>query len=433
MSNRKLDVYLNELKVGVLTEKADGNLNFKYEKDAFLDSPISLRLPVRERAYNDKECRPFFENLLPEGDIRTVVAKKEGVSANNTFSLLDKIGGDCAGAISLYEPGTKSDSDEPLEEITGEKLYKILSEQKTSPLLTDENIRLSLAGAQSKFAVYIKSDQWGRHFIPDVWYFPNKTNFSTHLIKPENKDWNSLVVNEYFCMSLANHLDFMVAPVQLIKIKDKTALLIRRYDRTELGFKEKKDRIHQEDFCQLLGYTSDRKYQKENGPTFKDCFKFIKENTELRYAGEFIRMLIFNYLIGNCDAHAKNFSVLHIPITRTAGAKFINKPWIWENRVYLAPFYDLVSTDAYDNLSKEMAMKIGSTWNLNEIQKADFYKLATENGVKEREIDSLIKGFANILTYAEEIKEDIKAQGFDNSICDTIINGIKKRLERLNS
>jgi serine/threonine-protein kinase HipA len=426
MAIRKLEVYLHDKKVGILKEKSDGKLSFKYYDGVDIDTPISIALPVRKKAYNDKECRPFFENLLPEGEIRKIVAQKELVSEENIFSLLDKIAGDCAGAISLYKEGQKKNSSKKsnLKEISQDELYKIINEQTTSPLLTNENIRLSLAGTQSKFAIFIDKKKM---------YYPNDRHFSTHLIKPESPTWKDLVINEYFCMKLAGELNIYTYPVKIINVKNKKALLINRYDRFNNGFQ--KIRLHQEDFCQALGYSSQRKYQQDGGPSFKDCFNFIKDNFNITELNKFMNILVFNYLIGNCDAHAKNFSVLYHPIFKTG--KFRDVEYSNTNSIFLGPlksltpFYDLVSTDAYDKVSKKMAMKIGSTWDIRNVQKSDFYKVALDNKIKKREIDGLIANFKNIVEIAKDIKTDISNMGLDTSICSKIIKGIKKRLEKI--
>ncbi len=406
---RKLDVFLYNKKVGVLRD-LDGKLSFKYDLEAI--KPLSVYLPIQEKAYSDKICRPFFENLLPEGNIRKFVAIKEKVSEENSFSLLDKIGGDCAGAVSLYPKNQKTTTNQKEEkkQITEEELHKIIKNQKTFPLLTNEDVRLSLAGAQSKFAVYIKNEKM---------FYPNDSFFSSHLIKPENENLNDIVINEYFCMKLAKESNINVPNVKIQKAKNKIYLLIDRYDRVETKNNQKRERLHQEDFCQILGHTSARKYQKEGGASFKNCFQFIKNNIGISSAESFLRILIFNYLIGNCDAHAKNFSILH------------------KKKLCLAPFYDLVSTEAYADLYpnskswREIAMKIGTAWDIREIQKIDFYKLAKENNIKEKEIDNLVNEFLKIVEKAEKIKQNLEQNKLKTKICDKIIKGIKIRLKKL--
>jgi serine/threonine-protein kinase HipA len=420
MAGRILEVYLHDRKIGILTDN-EGYLNFKYLSGAV--APLSVRMPVLEEAYNDRECRPFFENLLPEGNIRASVARKEKISEENVFSLLDKIGGDCAGAVSLYEEGTKPAYNEirqPIK-ISENELSKIIETQGNSPLLTGGHIRLSLAGAQRKFAVYMNDDEI---------CYPNDVYFSSHLIKPESADFKELTVNEYFCMKLAKSMGIIVPEVVLKLLNGRPYLMIDRYDRTVRAAERK--RVHQEDLCQVLGYTPDRKYQKEGGPDLKKCIGFIKEKAGIASLERFVSLLVFNYLIGNCDAHSKNFSILHdvgnicfkddkLHAAEKKGA-FV-----------LAPFYDLVSTDIYDHVSKEMAMKIGTAWDIREVQRSDFYKMVLENGIKKKTIDGIVIGFSSINIEALKVMEKMKKAGFKTELCMEITDRMIKRLNKLST
>ncbi|MCE5300676.1 MAG: type II toxin-antitoxin system HipA family toxin [Spirochaetia bacterium] len=420
MALRKLEVYLHGKKSGVLTDN-DGALNYKYVNNA--DRPLSVRLPVREQEYGDRECRPFFENLLPEGGIRSMIAARERVSEGNVFSLLDKIGGDCAGAVSLYEEGKKPhpDGSHGPKEMSEDELYGIIDAQKESPLLTGKNIRLSLAGAQAKFAVYMKD---GRFYYPDDDYF------SSHLIKPESAGFEELVINEYFCMKLAGRLGVLVPDVRLKRLKDHDCLIIDRFDRTIEG--DNRERIHQEDLCQVLGCVPDRKYQKEGGPGLKDCYRFLSGESGIRSSERFVSAIVYNYIIGNCDAHAKNFSILHdvAGINAENGVLRAAKKM---GAVTLSPFYDLVSTDAYDGLSKEMAMKLGRAWDIREVQRSDFYRVAEELGIKRKELDGILAEFQPVQEYALEVMRGIKGMGFDPGVCNKIVKGIKNRMEKVSA
>ena len=418
MAARKLEVYLHGIKSGVLQDN-DGSLSFKYEDGAA--NPLSVRMPVREQEYTDRECRPFFENLLPEGAVRSAVALKERVSEGNVFSMLDRIGGDCAGAVSLYEEGSKETgaADGPPEEITGDELYRIINSQRTSPLLSGRDIRLSLAGAQPKFAVYMKEGRM---------YYPRGGYFSSHLIKPRSAGFEGLAINEYFCMRLAAKTGIAVPYVELRRVKGTEYLLVDRFDRlTGSGGRE---RVHQEDLCQALGYTSDRKYQKEGGPGLKDCYEFLSGVSGIGSSERFVTLLVYNYLTGNCDAHAKNFSILHgIENIRYAGGAqhAARKP----GAVTLAPFYDLVSTDAYGNLSKDMAMKVGGAWDIREVQKHDLYRFADEVKIKEKEMDRILGNFLALPEAAQKTAAEISGMGFDTGICAVITEGIVRRLGKI--
>ncbi len=418
MAERKLEVYLHGRRSGVLYDN-DGVLSFIYDSSA--DTPLTVRMPLREQPYTDKDCRVFFENLLPEGEIRGVVAVKERVSEGNVFSLLEKIGGECAGAVSLYEEGmqpVKGGETKP-RVITDEALCAIIDSQKSSPLLTGNNIRLSLAGAQAKFAVYVDGG---------AVYYPDDKHFSSHLVKPGNSIFEGIAVNEYFCMRLAALMGLTVAATEIKSVNNRSYIIVDRFDRM---IKEgKRRRLHQEDFCQALGRTPDRKYQKEGGPGIKECFKFLEGRAGIAPLERLLSVFVFNYLIGNCDAHAKNFSVLH---DVDAVSVKDGKLYALENKggITPAPFYDLVSTEVYDALSKEMAMKIGAAWDIREVQKTDFYKAAAELNVREKEVDSLIESFSEIKEKAAIVISDIEQSGFDAGICRRISEGIKKRYEKL--
>jgi serine/threonine-protein kinase HipA len=123
-------------------------------------------------------------------------------------------------------------------------------------------------------------------------------------------------------------------------------------------------RLHQEDFCQALGFPPERKYQQEGGPLLRDCISLLREWSTVPVLDirDFVDGLIFNVLIGNADAHGKNYSMLYKGASRR-----------------LAPFYDLVCTLAWPELSKNLSMKIGKGKSLDEIEPIHFQKMATEN------------------------------------------------------
>ncbi len=167
-------------------------------------------------------------------------------------------------------------------------------------------------------------------------------------------------------MRLARAIGLDVATTEYRSVGDKRFLLIERYDR-HVGEDGKTVRLHQEDFCQALGFTSARKYASDGGPVFRDCFALVRRVTT-RPAAEALKLLdaaLFNAIIGNADAHAKNFSLLYLP-----------------GRTQLAPLYDLLSTVAYPDLSQRFAMKIGGRRVLEEVYPADLEKFAKDIQVR---------------------------------------------------
>jgi len=401
--NRKLNVYLCGKKIGELFEDDLLQLTFQYNNDA---SPLSVRLPVRAESYPHAIAYPFFENLTPEGEAFEILTK-DHVAGNNVFSILNKFGGDCAGAVALYET-TPENSDTHMSEISSRKIAQIIDKLPQDPLLTSiENPpRLSLAGAQSKFAVY-KSD--GKY------YRSSDINPTTHIIKITNKRFPDLLKNELFCMKLAKVILSNVPEIELYEAEGRPYLEITRYDRYIKNMVVQ--RIHQEDFCQALGIVSGKKYQTGGGAKLKNCYRIINEFSENRLSDiiRFTEWIIFNYLIGNTDAHAKNLSLLHSDL----GVK-------------LAPFYDLLSTEVYPEsvIDHEMAMLINGKGKYSSLRPKDFIALFENLEQNATNMMKTIKDkFSDIASMAENLRKNMPDP--DMPIYKKIIAIIKKRFSVL--
>jgi len=341
---RFLDVLLHQQRVGQLEQDDFGSLWFRYSEEwlALRDAvPLSHSLSLQQEPFKRNECRPFFAGLLPEEQSREVIAKVLGVSSRNDFAILERIGGECAGAVMLVPPGTVLSSlVGSYRELTESELAGLIAGLPRRPLLAGEaGVRLSLAGAQGKLALALGPD--GDYRLP-VDGAP-----STHILKPESSRFEHLVENECFCMRLAALAGLDVADTRIDDADGRKFLLVKRYDRHAVpeGFPQ---RIHQEDFCQALGIPPELKYQQEGGPNLKQCFELVRTVSSVPGVDvlRLFNAVIFNYLIGNNDAHGKNFSFLY-----------------QDGTARLAPLYDLVSTQAYPTLSQEMAMKIGKERN----------------------------------------------------------------------
>ena len=339
MAQKTLNVFLGEDLVGRLEQDNSGTTRFQYVQ-AWLDSPtampLSASLPLRPEPFSRNETRPFFAGVLPEEESRRLIAKNFGVSDKNDFALLSRLGAECAGAVSILPPGELPVAAMPTyAEITESELAERLGQLPRRPLLAGEKgIRLSLAGAQGKLAV---------KFSNGAYYLPLEGSPSTHILKPQNPHFPGLVENEYFCMRLAAAAGLSTAAVEIGTAGDVRFLQVERYDRRLLP-DGRYERIHQEDFCQALGVPPELKYQQEGGPNLKKCFELVRSVTTIP-GPDLLRLfdsVVFNFLIGNCDAHGKNFSLLRET-----------------SSIRLAPLYDLVSTRAYPELASEMAMKLG--------------------------------------------------------------------------
>lgn len=357
----EIKVWLFRDQVGTLS-LSQGRLGFQYSADWLLrPSPMALSqsLPLQPGIYEDHVCRPFFAGLLPEGNLRRLVAHQCHVSSQNDFALLNAIGGECAGAITFLPPGRPLPSPDKasIEWLDEKQLLALLEELPRRPMLAGrEGMRLSLAGAQDKLPVVFDGQRVG---------LPKSGQPSTHILKPQIRAVQDSVINEAFCMSLAKAMTFQVAQSLIFDAGDHRVLLVARYDRAT-DADGKTTRLHQEDFCQALGVLPEMKYQNEGGPDLKACFDLLFRATRPS-APEMLRLLdavVFNALIGNHDAHAKNFSLLYTQITPT-----------------LAPLYDLLSTAVYDNLTPKMAMKLGGRYKFTEVQTRHWEQFAETAGM----------------------------------------------------
>lgn len=358
----ELDVWLFADRVGTLA-LIDGRLNFCYTPDWLSNQnavALSASLPLQAEPFDDRQTRPFFAGLLPEGQMRRLIAQQFQVSGQNDFALLDHIGGECAGAVTFLEPGqslSTATGNDDVQWLSDDEVIAILDELPRRPMLAGKDgLRLSLAGAQDKLPVVLDGARIG---------LPRGSTPSSHILKPAIHAVQDSVINERFCMALAEAMQLKPAKSKVHRVQDRSFLLVERYDRLvdALG---RRQRLHQEDFCQALGVVPEMKYQNEGGPDLAQCFDLVRRATRPS-APQVLRMLdyvIFNALIGNHDAHAKNFSLLYSGKTPV-----------------LAPFYDTLSTAVYPTLTPKMAMKIGSKYNFSEVQARHWEQFAASVGL----------------------------------------------------
>lgn len=389
--SRKLDVYLRRDLVGQLIQDEHGQMGFCYAENWLNDAkaiPLSHSLPLRKERFSRNECQGFFAGILPEQGQREIIAKNLGISARNDFAMLERIGGECAGAVTFIPAGESlPERNDGYRQLSGEQLAEILRQLPRRPLLAGEDgIRLSLAGAQDKIAVHVSDDQIS---------LPLGGAPSTHILKPAIERFQAIVFNEAFCMKLAREIGLHAAHAEVGHVENIDYLLVERYDRTLVkdaaGGPEYLEREHQEDFCQALGIVPDQKYQNEGGPSLKRCFALLRELSSAPVIDlqRLLDAVIFNFLIGNHDAHGKNFSLLYGRETR------------------LAPLYDIVSTAYYPELSPKMAMKIGGEYVSDKVLPRDFEKLAEEAGLAKPMVKRRVRELAGtVLSKAPDLIAD---------------------------
>jgi serine/threonine-protein kinase HipA len=390
-------VRIDEDVVGRLWLDEKKHFCFQYDKEWLEQSriPLSLSLPLRAAPYSDDESHPFFANLLPEEKIRAVIARNLGVSLNNDYGLLERIGGDCAGAVSLYpETGERKSEPGSYRQLSLDELNTIISELPQRPLLAGEKgIRLSLAGAQKKLPIFYDE----QHF-----HLGYGTAPSNYIIKPAIENLDGTVENEAFCMALAHSVGLDVPRTFIHQHGETRVFIVKRFDRVIAG--EGTRRLHQEDFCQALQIPPEYKYGSEGGPSLAACFNLVR-TASIRSGKDVLSLLnwvIFNYLIGNSDAHGKNISLLLLP-----------------EGPMLAPFYDLLSTRIYAHygLAEGLAMKIGGESDPGSIQKIHWEQFAEEIGIKPRLVLTRV---ADLAKKIEDNRLQLFKGGFSPYKCDAL-------------
>ena len=378
MTTRALTLWWGRDAVGTLSVDVHGEMGFAYlpawiaRTDA---RAISVSLPLREEPYSRRECLPFFEGILPEESQRENVAAALGVSERNEFRLLEMLGGEVAGALALWPEGEEPpalDGRFTPKLLSDKELRVLIDSLPKRPMLAgEEGLRLSLAGAQAKLPVIL---------TPDGIALPAPGQPTTHILKPPITRFEGTTENEAYGMRLANLIGLQVAEVEIHRAGGTPFLLVRRYDRV-IGEDGVVTRLHQEDFCQALGFTSARKYASDGGPVFRDLFALLRR-VATRPAIEVLKLFdaaIFNLIIGNADAHGKNYSLLYNGSTE------------------LAPLYDLLSTVAYPELSPRLAMKIAKRAALEDIQARDWARFAEETGLTEPFIRRRVKALCGLV------------------------------------
>lgn len=347
-----LRVYHDEKHVGWLYDTQP--LRFEYApgwleyRDALSLSPL---LPLSQQVHAGDDVVAYFENLLPEGDLRHHLEFRHHTTT--VFGLLKAIGGDTASGFTLLSPGELL-APPHYRPISWETVAEHLQHKERGPLLSQqgEEPRISLAGAQNKWLLMVQPD--GTLSIPEG------SAPSSHILKPDIQGLNGVwatAINEAFCMQLAAELGLDVAEASYQP--DTRACLVRRYDRVS-DAQGNLQRLHQLDFCQLAGTPSLIKYESDGGPGLVRCRELLQEvGAPAKDLQRLIGWLFFNLLIGNNDSHAKNLAILYT-----------------DEGPRLAPFYDLMSTTLYSGLSRRFALHINGEDRPGSIERSHLEALA---------------------------------------------------------
>jgi serine/threonine-protein kinase HipA len=409
-----LTVFWDDALVGLLQLDDHGDISFGYASDWLADPSkpaISASLPKQTEAFGRRQSRPFFAGLLPEEAQRDGAARALGVSKGNDFALLDALGGDVAGALVLWPEHSAPHQAQPpfaprlLDDAT---LEALLEELPRRPLLAgDDSLRLSLAGAQPKLPVVLVD---GKVALPA----PGQP--TTHILKPPIERFEGTTENEAFCLRLASAVGLLAASVEPRRTGGRGYLLVQRYDRAT-DPDGNIFRVHQEDFCQALGIAPECKYASEGGPNFKSSFDLVRRVCS-RPAVDVLRLLdaaIFNVLIGNADAHGKNFSLLYLKSGPT-----------------LTPLYDLMATILYPQVNAKIAMKIVKMSAIEDLDGRIWRKFALDMGLSAPYVRQRVLALSHaVLENCSGVAQQIDEEGFASETLAQLVEVISTRAELL--
>jgi serine/threonine-protein kinase HipA len=407
-ANGILAVWTNGNLVG-RWELVGGEHRFRYHDD-WLTSPASRRLSLSlpftpgNVPHRGDVVRNFFDNLLPDSDaIRRRLQEKFSTSGTGTFDLLSAIGRDCVGAVQLLPDGLAPAgwdqiSAEPLDDVGVERaIDTAITAGRVLGQSHDEDLRISLAGAQEKTALLRHENKWCR---------PIGATPTTHIFKLPlglvgnmRADMSGSVENEWLCSRLVSALGLAAAPCEMMTFGRRKVLVVERFDRSLTAGPAGSwlARLPQEDFCQALGLPSALKYESDGGPGVRALLRIL--DTSSRAESDklsFLLTLLTFWLLAATDGHAKNFSIF---LERGGGYR-------------LTPLYDVLSAwpiigngpnqIAQKRVKLSMALRSKNThYNLVEIQTRHWQALAREAGVPFEAMTQLVERIPSALDAVE--------------------------------
>lgn len=333
----RLRVWANAQPMGWFGHEA-GQYFFQYDGGWLSSATAYVLAPqfaLQPEPHVGEPVKIFFANLLPEGVALDEILSAKHMRNASPFEIIGQLGEELPGVLSVRSEGREPTGQLQYSPLDKEALSQRIKERdQQKPLLTS-NARssMSLPGAQDKLG--LRYDPLRGQLYDSVGSTP-----TTHIAKPDTRlvNYQPSAINEYLCMRLAVAIKLPVPPVHLIQVPE-TVYIVQRYDRIVLDGQVKC--LHQIDGCQLLGLGHDWKYERQGLVNLKRIVEALRGlQLPAKDLLNFQRWVMYNYLIGNSDAHAKNISVL-----------------IDETGFALAPFYDLLCVQVYGD--DKLALYIG--------------------------------------------------------------------------
>lgn len=404
-------------------------LSFRYDpawRSSDLAFPLSLSMPLVTAEHGHRVVDAFLWGLLPDNDgVLERWGRRFRVSPRNPFRLLHHVGEDCAGAVQFVRPERVDDmlsqGDKPRVSWISppdldERIRVVVADASVTRFGGDAG-QFSLAGAQPKLALFFdaRAGRWG---------VPEGHTPTTHILKPATGAFEGQTENEHFCLRLASELGFSTARSWVMTCGGMPVIVSERYDRIDRDGAIR--RVHQEDLCQASAIRPQSKYENQGGPSPKmigGILQAFSSSPELDL-WRFAESLVFHWLTGGTDSHAKNYAILIAP----------------GSRVRLAPLYDLASALPYPRQippqKAALALKIGSHYRILRIRRGDWERLARELRLPPADLLARIDAMAQripqaVLTVADSLDKEGVRHPVIHLLADKLIGHSRERMRAL--
>jgi serine/threonine-protein kinase HipA len=435
MGRRKLSselaVWMNGVRVGILKRLSTGRLEFSYEeawmKDEQSGRPLSLSMPLRRESYFGEVVENFFDNLLPDNlAIRQRLQRQFQAPSDRSFELLTHIGKDCVGAVQLCPaemdpPNVRTCQASPVSE---QEVARILKSYRSMPLgiSSDDDFRISLAGAQEKTALL----RW-----KGTWHRPHGSTPTSHILKlpigqidPLGLDLSDSVENEWLCHQIVKEYGLPVADVGMENFEEVKVLVVERFDRRWSEDGSWIMRLPQEDMCQALNVPPALKYESDGGPGIQKIMTLLLGSSRsFEDRKQFLFANVLFWILAAIDGHAKNFSIFLQP-----GGSYC-----------LTPMYDILSAHPYlaDRSLEERKIKMAMAvlgknrhYHWHTIQKRHFASTATACHFPAEEMHAIVDElFGRMDEVIAAVGNSLPPQ-FPDTVADLIFQGMLHTRDR---
>ncbi len=434
--SRALGVWMNGMRVGTWRLQARGAEEFEYDPSWLTSEryrPLSLSLPAPAGGgpLRGAIIDNYFDNLLPDNaEMRRRLQARFGTKSLAPFDLLAAVGRDCVGALQLLP---EDEAPKNIEVIDGTPLDETGVEQELIRTVSmpgalgqhddDDDLRISIAGAQEKTALLLHEGSWCR---------PNGATPSTHIFKlplgtvgSRQLDLATSVENEWLCLKLLEAFGLPVAQAQIATFGTQKCLVVERFDRALHPSGKFWLRLAQEDMCQATGTPGAQKYEEHGGPGILALASLLRQSEDSGDVERFLKTQVLFWMLRLIDGHAKNFSIA----LRTGG------------RFRLTPTYDVLSAWPFigdgATLIPAQKVKMAMAWSgknrhyhAEQIMPRHFVETARRCGFA----DGLVGMLESLVAATPSALERVRAQlpaNFPVRVAESVFDGTVASANRL--